>query len=407
VNVHDTSSGPATGTAAQSEAVRTSDTLSSPRKPEDQKTPLQHLKKYVWRLTAAYVWLRLIVGVFGGNSLLEVSDSFLFSHLVAGLNWLGFMPGNASNLGLVVKVGWPLIITGFSPWHLTELFIYIYSFPVWFGFYSAFSEELSQTTASSAQQQSKPGLRPAQKQLPVVALFGSGLLGWYVLFGDATKNRPIWAAIVLSGALMAALAYRAFQRAKPTNHADAAPLITIEKMATGIISNVGIQWEKNKIQKRSEVLVVIKLYRWYRSILLRIAAFIRGKRGRDRIYALLVFQYALSLLLLLASAVVFWAFCIKATSPAEFQFSKCLLVSVSHFLPGVTAPAMPSGVPLWAVLGPGFTAWILLGIYVSASTSLLPGKQSAYALRAQVTYSLLRQCIGVVRAYIVRLKSLP
>jgi hypothetical protein len=205
---------------------------------------------------------------------------------------------------------------------------------------------------------------------------------------------------------MIALAYRAFQRAKPTSQADAAPLISMEKIANGAM-NIGQQWEKHKSQTQSALLVTIKIDRWHKNALVYLAAFIRGKRGRDRVYALLVLQYALSLLLLLASAVLFWAFCIRVSSPAQFEFSRCLLVSVSHFLPGITPPPTPSELPIWVMLGPGFTAWILLGIYVGASASLLPGKQGAYAQRAQLTYALLRKGVVAIDDYIVRLRGLP
>jgi Ca2+/Na+ antiporter len=385
--------------------VEKSDGISNAAKLDYKKPLLKRLKSFAWMATAFYVWIRLVVIFFGGKALVASSNAFLISQFIKDLNWLGFVPVNALNLGVVLRVGWVLIITGFSPWQFVGLLIYVYSFPVWYGFYRAFRAEVAQVQTPSVHQRS--GLRPAQNRLPLVALSGSGLLGWYVLFGGTTVHRTIWVAAALSGALMVALAYRAFQRSKPASYADAAFLISMEKLASAAISNTVKQWENEKLKKRQDVLATIKIYRLYIAVLLRQAAFIRGNNGRNRIYALLVLQYTVSLLLLMASAVLFWAFCIKVTSTTELQFSKCLLFAVSHFLPNVTPPVMLSAeLPWWVVLGPGITAWILAAIYVGAST-LLPGKQVVYAQRAHVTYSHLRKGVAAIRKYLVRLNSLP
>jgi hypothetical protein len=332
---------------------------------------------------------------------------FIASRLFAGLSRLGFAPINASSLGPVLRVAWVLVITGFSVAQFVGLFAYIVSFPVWFPFYIAFHKEVEAAKVSSSQQGPKTGLRPSQRRWPTVAWLGCALLAWYILFGDTSSIRQVWIAVFLSGGLLLALAYRAFQRAKPISHADVAVLTRIERFASSTTTTVRNQWEKNKLQKKKDVIGTVKIYSWYLPVLVYQAAFVRGKRGRDRTYSLVVFQYALSLVFLLVSAVIFWAFCFKATSPTDLQLSRCMLVSASRFLPGVTSSVVPPQTPLWILFGPGFTAWILLGIYVAASSSLLAGKQNSYAQRASNTYLLLRRCIVAVRRYLVQLGSLP
>jgi len=356
------------------------------------------LKRIAWRVTAIYVWLRIISLFFGGDRFLQALTTFIITHAIALLGALGFVTVSGSHFGLVLKVGWVLIVTGFSPVQLAAFFIYLVSFPIWFLFYAFFRKEISQLRV---QQGFKPGLRPAKVRRPAVALFGSALLGWYALFGNTSSSRASYVAVFLSGVLMILLAYRAFRRAAPTSDSDATVLPNIERQALSVITNVGRLMAKYKealpaLPERSDIYGNRKIYQGLRYYFVSLAANMR----RKRIYTILVLHYALSLIFLDASAVLFWTFAIKAISPAQFQLSQCLLVSVSHFLPGIVPPAMPSPLPMWVALGPGFTALVLLGIYVGASASLLPGKQAAYAQRAQTTYLCIRKCVAAIKMYL-------
>lgn len=360
----------------------------------------KRLKEIAWRGTGFYVWSRLIIAMFGGDHFVQALNSFLVLHAIAGLASLGFAPVSASHLGVVLKVGWVLVITGFNPLQPVVFVLYLLCFPMLFLFYILFRPSYLEARRTAVQQSAKSGLRPNPSQRPNVAICGSGLLGWYVLFGDAPTTRSIWVAVTLSGALMILLAYRAFRSATPTSDSDATLLAKIERQALQAINNATTLMRKSneKAPTRLEAHAHRRIYRALRLYFVTLAASMRGKRGRNLISSIIVFYYALSLILLAAAAVLFWAFAIKAISPVGIQFSYCLLASVSHFLPGVSPPVMPSTLPLWTVFGPGITAWVLLGIYVAASTSVLPGRQVAYAQRVQKTYLCLRKCAKSVRS---------
>jgi hypothetical protein len=323
------------------------------------------------------------------------------------LDSLGFVPVSASHVAWVIAAGWVLAITGYSVRQIAYLFIYVLSFPAVFLIYLFFGKEITHLRVALDTPSGRTGLRPTQHHRPAVALCGSALLGWYLLFGDTVAKRPIAVATILSGVFVVLLAYRAFQRAKPISHDDTAPLLALERMAAIATNSASQQWEKHKLQNRNNVLINIKINRWTKNLHVMLAWFLRGKHGRNRIYAIVVFQYAISLIALVAAAVLFWAFCLKLAAPTALQFSTCLLISLSHFLPGVAPPAVSVQIPWWDSLGPGLTALVLLGVYVAASSSLLPAKQAAYAQRMQITYASLRRSAAALKTYVSRLDSLP
>jgi len=377
--------------------------IAAPKPPSVRGNSLpKRLKLVAWRGTGIYLWGRLILAVFGGDRLASALNSLILSRIIEGLSLLGFAPVGASRLGTVLKVGWALAITGFSPAQLAGLFFYLISFPVSFIFYIAFRKAVVETRRATNPPTPGPGLRSRLNHRPSVSICGSALLGWYVLFGEGPTTRTVWVAVALSGALVVLLTYRAFRRAAPMSESDATPLGNIERQAIGTEAAATkiVQTGSVNLPTRIQALINTQLYgalRWY---FVSLAASLRGKRGRNLISSLIVFYYALSLILLAASAVLFWAFAIKAVSPAGVSFSACLLVSVSHFLPGVSAPPVPAALPLWAILGPGITAWVLLGVYVTASTSFLPAMQKAYVQRMQTTSLILRKCVASIRQWL-------
>jgi hypothetical protein len=372
-----------------------------------REKPVKRIKRVVWRLTAVCLWVRLALLLLGDGHLINRLVSSAISDLVLLLDSLGFAAVSASHVAWVIGAGWVLAITGYSVWQIVLLFLYILSFPAVFLIYLFFGKEIKHLRVALDTTSEKTGLRPMQHHRPVVALCGSALLGWYLLFGDTTAMRPIAVATILSGVFVVLLAYRAFQRAKPISHDDTAPLLFLERMAAIATNSASQQWEKHKLQNRNNVLINIKINRWTKNLHVSLAWFLRGKRGRNRIYGIVVFQYAMSLILLVAAAVLFWAFCLKLAAPTALQFSTCLLISLSHFLPGVAPPTVSVQIPWWDSLGPGLTALVLLGVYVAASSSLLPSRQAAYAQRIQTTYASLRRSAAALKTYVSRLNSLP
>lgn len=364
---------------------------------------IKRSKKLAWRATAAYFWGWLILSVFGVGHLVYAGELRIASMLAGELNLLSFTASSPSHLITVFKVGWVLLVTGYNLLQLAGLFFYVLLLPFWIPLYLFFKDTVAATQSS----ESKAGLRPAEKQRPVVALTASSLLGWYVLFGASNGRGPLWTGVVISGMLLLALSWRAFQRARPVTYDDTVWLVRLEKWGSGASNYAKTEWEKHKGGRKHTLHGTMKIYRLYKFILIEIATFIRGKRGRNRIYVFIVLQYAASLIFLASSAVLFWAFYTRAILPVRLPIAPCLLLSAAHFLPGLSSLALPVRVPLSASLGPGITAWILLGVYLAASSSLLPGNQAAYAQRVHLTYAVLRHGIVELAKLHMRVSDLP
>jgi hypothetical protein len=349
-------------------------------------------------LTGIYLWARLVLTLLGGDNLVRAAGSYLTSQIISVLDSLGFAPVGASHLGIVLKVGWVLAITGFSGSQLLGLFLYVVFFVAWFPFYIAFRKTILEAYRDAAVKGNRSGLRARSRRWPLVTICGSGLLGWYVLFGEAPTTKTIWAAVALSGAFFFLLTYRAFRRAAPIDDSDSTPLSAIDRVSVAVINTIGktIQGINEKPLTLVSVRINKRIYGFLRRIFVNLAATLRGRRGRSLVSSIAVFYYSLSLIFLAGSAVLFWAFVIKAVSPSGIPFKGCLIASTSHFLPGVP-PTVALVLPAWAVLGPGITAWVLLGVYLAASTSLLPGRVSAYVQRAKTTYKCVRLCVKCIR----------
>jgi len=359
----------------------------------------KRLKRIAWRATALYIWARLVLAVIIGDGLASRLGSSLVSHVISGLDRLGFTPVSPSHVALVLKLGWVLTIVECSPGQFIGLFCYLVSFPVWFWVLAIYGRFIKESRSESLQA-ARPSLRPKPRRRPYVAICVAGLLGWYLLFGEAPTNKTIWVAVVLSGILMVLLAYRAFRRATLMTDSDATLLLNFERQALAILNNAAKFTAecKEKLPSRSQAQGHMRTYKCWRWYFVTLAASLRGKRGKNLVSSIIVFYYALSLILLAASAVLFWAFTMKAISPSSVGFSNCLMTSVSHFLPGITPPVLPTVLPSWVAVGPGVTAWILLGVYVAASSSVLQTKMAAYNQRAETTYVCLRKTTVGIRA---------
>jgi hypothetical protein len=357
----------------------------------------KRLKRTAWQATGIYLWARLIAALFGGGHLAHAASLYFASQIISVLNSWGFAPVGASHLGIVLKVGWALAITGFSGSQLLGLALYVVFFPAWFPLYIVFRKKILEAYRDAAIKANRSGLLARSNRWPLVTICGSGLLGWYVLFGEAPTTKTIWAAVALSGAFFVLLTYRAFRRAAPIDDSDPTPLNVIDTVSTAVINMMGktIQNVEEKRLTIASVRINKGIYGFLGWIFVNLAATLRGRRGRSLISSIAVLYYSLSLVFLAGSAVLFWAFVIKTVSASASSFEDCLIASTSHFLPGVS----PTGAlvpPTWAVLGPGITAWVLLGVYLSASTSLLPGRVSAYIQRGKSTYSRVRTCLKCI-----------
>lgn len=364
------------------------------RPEEPRGTPLakawKRFKRYAWRATGLYAWFRVGCALFTDNHIPRSLGTKLANFLLKSLSAVGFEPSGALHLPFVLKVWWTSLIVQFEISESVGLAIYLLSFPALLLLYLPFRREFNKIlTETEASQGTGRGLAPRKKAFPLSAICSCLLFGWYLLYGGSDKRLPLLLAVFLAGVLFILVAYKAFLRAKPLGSSDLSGLSSVEEYASKGLKAILAQ-VKDNTQKPASLAISLKMFRWQRWILIHLAAFLRGKRGKDRIYLLLVLQYALSLLLLGACAVLFWALTLRSIDPANLSNFMSLILVLHHFLPGIASPSVKTLLPLWAELGPGITAWVLLGAYVAASGSLLPGKQLAYAERAEKTFAKVR-----------------
>jgi hypothetical protein len=351
----------------------------------------KRFKRYAWRITGFYFWLRFVLWIAGEDDWLTLLGQRSSQWAISTLASFGYAPTGATHLPLVAKVGWILTVTEFSIGQLIGLFLYLLTFPVIMLFIIFFNEAFETTRANIASKEEKPhGLSSRRQSWPLFTIAAFGLLAWYLLYGDASTFRTIIPGVLFAFILLLLLAYRAFQRAKPASISDAAILNSLERNAAVALTGMTNNLADNLKKPRAELSVTLRVNSLQKWQLIRTAAFLRGKKGKDRVYIILVFQFAFSLLLLGVSAVLFWALVIRAVSHPLLSFSTCALIAMSHFLVGIETPHIEAVIPVWATLGPSITAFILFGVYVAAAASLLPGKQQAYAERASAAYLKLR-----------------
>src|SRR5208337_3559668 len=96
----------------------------APRRPK--LTVRQRVKKTAWRMTAIYAWVWFVSLLIFGARRVDSAQSWLAYKLSDVLSSVGFAPPNGTALPMVLKVGWPLVITGFGPIQIAALPIYIF-----------------------------------------------------------------------------------------------------------------------------------------------------------------------------------------------------------------------------------------------------------------------------------------
>jgi hypothetical protein len=371
------------------------------------------LKGYCWRLTAAYTWLRVILGMLGWHHALGNLEHRLSDLIVNLLSAVGIDFAPVSSLGFVTvfKIGWVLIITGVRPWQLIGLFLYILIFPVSslvyaVGWVTSWEEDVKDEKES---QEAKRGRRERMRIL-ISALL---LFSWLLLYGNALTLRQIIPGLIFSGALFLLLTMRLFQRARPES--DERFLRPLIRVAHSLITSEKSQIDtlaakyKDRSLQGADLKAHRTLVRWIRTTLLRLMPFFHGKRARARLAMFVLLEFMLSLLVVAASAVLFWAIAIKAVSPNSLSLLSCLQVSVSRFLPSI--PPFEHSLPFWTSLGPAVTSWILFVLYIGPASSLLPKWQDATLKGFATTYDLFRKATflyGKVSRWMKRIeKKLP
>jgi len=207
-----------------------------------------------------------------------------------------------------------------------------------------------------------------------------------LLYGDSTSARVIAVGVTFAGLLFAVLFYRFFRRVKPINEDEAALFAWLETWGRAVLQ-FGASYSPGPGEA-----IHRWVFRWAHRIFRRVAALVRGRRGRDRISIYVLLEYALSSVVLGVSAVVFWALATKcAIAPSSASLTEAVEFASTHFIPGLPRVTLSPTPPLWISIGAGATAWLLFVIVIAPAGSVLPGRQAAHATRLTKTYESFRR----------------
>lgn len=341
---------------------------------------LARVKSYAWRLTALYVWLKILFVFFGFYTALSQIESSIGGQIIGSLSSVGFAPVNTALLSTILKIGWVLAITGFKLFEAGGLFLYILTFPVWVPIVSLFKFfTKNQDDEASKPTQTERGLLQT-KRAPsrLFAMCASLLLGWFLLYGNANTTRQLVPGVVLAGAFLTLLTYRMFLRVKPEKdvNVDVPPFGWLAK-----ISQVAADAQRQRLKKEYKSKSDVQTDKWVidftRRLFVRITFLLRGQIAQKRISLYVLGEYLFSLIMVAASAILFWALMLKATYATSLSLLTCIHFSVAHFLPGLQPPQVGSSLPLWASIAPAATAWVLFVLCIGPASSMLPGRQRA------------------------------
>lgn len=384
------------GTLTASPAAQAAIVVASPpvvepsQSTESVRKPIT-LKKIAWRTTATVYWVWRTIRFVLGSEFVNSIAAPMMVRLGAFLSAVGFAPVHSEYFPRMLQLGWLLAIVGFKPFELIGLYIYIQIAPLSLVGYLVFREYGKDLNAEATP---KKGLRPPKVRRPALTTIGLLLLGWFVLYGDATSRRALMTGAILSGLLFFLLAGRAFQRVKPPIFPDGSePASALEKFGLSMLTS-GADSVKRAIdaKKKMEVNGSLFLYQKSRSLWRRFALLVRGQAGKNKLYLLLLLDYVVSLLVLGAAAVLFWAIVAKlASAPSTYPLTTFVRICSSYFLPSIKSPSSPTDLALWVQLGSSITAFVLFVLFVGAAASLLPSRYSAYTERLNRKYRIARK----------------
>jgi hypothetical protein len=358
-----------------------------------RKTITARLKSWAWRCTASYVWLHWLLFILVDADVIRGLEGKTTAHVVDVLSSFGFAPVNADYLPRVLRWVWVLLITGFSPLQVAlGLPLYIVSFPLTTLAYLLFRKVLK-VAQSNPPPQSRPGLRPKRSDVPLATLASCLLLGWLILYGSSSSRRPILVGLALSGVLFVTLAYQAFERVGPSEETDTAVLGDWASRGLQTVANLSQKAVSAPPKTKLEVASALRVNGLLFEKPYRCATFFfRGNRGKGRVALIILAEYVVSLLFLAVSAVLFWAFVMRAMAPPEaISLVESVRMSAAHFLPGMKPPSSPYSLPWWVEFGPATTAWVLFVLYVGPAASALPRQQEDFIRRMQPTYRVFRK----------------
>lgn len=356
-------------------------------------------KSYAWRLTAIYVWLKILFIFLGFYPDVTQLESKIGGGLISSLSSVGFAPVNTILLSTILKTGWILTITGFKLFEAAGLLIYIITFPLWVPIVLLFKL----LTKNDDSNDSKPkaverGLIPSKRSRgKLFAIVGSLLLAWFLLYGSANASKPLIPGVILSAIFLALLTYRMFLRVKPEKevNVDLPPFGWLAKLAQAAVSmQQGRQ--KKEYKTKGDVEADRKIVDFTRRVFVRITFLLRGQIAQKRISLYVLGEYLFSFIMVAASAILFWALLLKAAYATSLSLLTCLHVSVSHFLPGLQAPQTAISLPVWTSIAPAATAWILFVLCIGPASSMIPERQRATVRGLSKIHDLYRKSVGTL-----------
>lgn len=334
-----------------------------------------HVKRYAWRTTAAYFWLAALGGIFGFYGTLSYLQQLLFGGLLASLARIGFEPVNVSYLGIVFGVLWVLTITVFRPRELLGLFFYTLLFLFWAPVICVlFALKLFSKKVDTLPEVRQPH-STTEQPVRLLAICTVLLAAWVVLYGGATDWRQVLPGIILSGAVLWLLMLRLFYRVRPTTESRLVQFGWLTRFTeTVMVEHYSNDLDPNDYDV-SKLDSEIKIIRFYRKCLLRLARMGRSPRWRNRLTMLILAEYIVSLIVVTMAAIFFWALIISVAGTESLPLSEALRRSAEYFFPTAGASSTGIELPFWAMVGPAATSFLLFVLYIGLASSLVRERQ--------------------------------
>lgn len=350
--------------------------LPSPKKVESEiphvttQPRRRRIKSYAWRITASFIWFKLIFGYFfGWLPAIDHLESSIANGVAEFLTSIGvgFAPISTLGFATILRIGWLLIITGLRPFQLLSLFIYIVVFPLLSIVYVIF-KMLGVSTADETPAESSD-VRFRRRERLQLTLSGLLLVCWLLLYGGAITITQLVPGILLSSIFFLLLTYRLFQRSRPVT--DATHFRSLWDFGLSL-QKLQSQRLERKYTKQSEMKFDLFILRYSKKLVSWFLRLTGGKRGRGRVFLFVLGKYVLSLVMVALAAITFWAIMTKSALPQLLSLPLCFQIVISHFLPGIDSPLSPINLPQWTSIGPAATAWILFVVYIGPASNLLP-----------------------------------
>ncbi len=353
-------------------------------------------------MTAAYIWLKAIAAFLGWYLVLAQNETNLLNRLIAFLSSIGFAPVNPAFLSVVLKVGWLMLITGFSFVELGFfLFIYVLTLPGWAPIYLIFNRFTDDYEIVGATTENGSGKRKNWRLVfpAVTTLF----IAWFLLYGNATTRVQLTPGVVLSGLFFLTLLYRLLLKTTPDGKTEVPILHWLTILISQSIDQTH-QRVKKTYKKKSDVQSDQRTNRFTRKMLIKLTRSMKDPSKQGMVSLYILGEYIGSLVVVGASAILFWTILIKAAVAPELSLITSFQISAFHFLPGIQFPNSQIQLPFWSRIGPSATAWVLFVLYLGPASALLPEKQRATIKQVKELVDLYRESLQTLRKEKLRLR---